>query len=110
MRGKVERRENEEQKHPEVPEISGVNGCNRARQHMLRRREAQLSFSVIANFCCLSSPIRTLPSALELPQVLLLSIQKRLAGFTADQELESSAFLTLPRRQNAIQKNLLSVI
>jgi hypothetical protein len=35
----------------------------------------------------LSSPIRTIPSALELRQVLLLSRRERLAGCTADQEL-----------------------
>jgi hypothetical protein len=54
------------------------------------------------SFCYLSSPIRTVPSALELPQVLLLSTGKQLAGYTADQELENPVLLTLPRRQNTI--------
>ena len=35
----------------------------------------------------LSSPIRTIPSALELPQILPLHTQEWLAGYTADQEL-----------------------
>lgn len=55
----------------------------------------------------LSSPIRTIPSALELPQVMLFSVRERLAGYTADQELGNAASLTLPRRQNSIQLAIL---
>src|SRR5690242_20304133 len=44
-------------------------------------------FLRISILSSLPSPIRTLPSALELPQILSLCTE-RLAGFTADQELE----------------------
>ena len=55
----------------------------------------------------LSSPIRTIPSALELRQVMLFSVRERLADYTADQELGNAASLTLPRRQNSIQLAIL---
>src|ERR1700730_6304806 len=74
----------------------------RTKKHTFRRREMA---SITTGF--LSSPIRTIPSALELRQVMLFSIRERLADYTADQELGNAASLTLPRRQNSIQLAIL---
>ena len=62
---------------------------------MSRILHAALSLHiVIAHEEVLSSPIRTIPSALELPQILPLHTQEWLAGSTADQELRRLRLLS----------------